>query len=72
MLLPIALVSRRSVVLDRRMLRVVIAAAALETVGFVAFTSALDLGPVAVVAVVAAQFCDDRGRPGGGRVARAA
>jgi uncharacterized membrane protein len=43
-------------VLDRPMLRVVIAAAALETVGFVAFTSALDLGPVAVVAVVAAQF----------------
>jgi drug/metabolite transporter (DMT)-like permease len=55
-LLPIAFASRRSVVLDRPMLRVVIGAAALETVGFVAFTSALDLGPVAVVAVVAAQF----------------
>ena len=55
-LLPIALATRRAVVLDQPMLRVVVAAAALETVGFVAFTSALDLGPVAVVAVVAAQF----------------
>jgi drug/metabolite transporter (DMT)-like permease len=55
-LLPIALATRRAVALDRPMLRVVVAAAALETVGFVAFTSALDLGPVAVVAVVTAQF----------------
>jgi drug/metabolite transporter (DMT)-like permease len=55
-LLPIAFGSRRSVVLDRPMVRVVIAAAALETVGFIAFTSALDRGPVAIVAVVAAQF----------------
>jgi drug/metabolite transporter (DMT)-like permease len=55
-LLPVAFATRRAVALDRPMLRVVVAAAALETVGFVAFTSALDLGPVAVVAVVAAQF----------------
>lgn len=55
-LLPVALATRRAVALDRPMLRVVAGAAALETVGFVAFTSALDLGPVAVVAVVAAQF----------------
>lgn len=55
-LLPVALVTRRSLRLDRPMVRIVLGAAALETVGFVAFTSALDLGPVAVVAVVTAQF----------------
>ena len=34
----------------------VLRAAVIETVGFAAFTTALDLGPVAIVAVVAAQF----------------
>ncbi|HET6712881.1 MAG TPA: EamA family transporter [Actinomycetota bacterium] len=37
-------------------LGLVLRAAAIETVGFAAFTTALDLGPVAVVAVIAAQF----------------
>lgn len=55
-LLPLAVASSRSLRLERPMFRVVVAAAALETVGFIAFTSALDLGPVAVVAVVTAQF----------------
>ncbi len=42
--------------LPRADLGLVIKAAAIETVGFAAFTTALDLGPVAVVAVVSAQF----------------
>jgi drug/metabolite transporter (DMT)-like permease len=55
-LLPVALIAHHPLNLDRRFARVVVSAAALETVGFIAFTSALDLGPVAVVAVVTAQF----------------
>ena len=43
--------------LPRADLGLVLRAAAIETVGFAApFTTALDLGPVAVVAVIAAQF----------------
>ena len=41
--------------LPRADLGLVLRAAAIETVGFAAFTTALDLGPVAV-AVIAAQF----------------
>jgi drug/metabolite transporter (DMT)-like permease len=42
--------------LGRADVGLVLRAAAIETVGFAAFTTALDLGPVAIVAVVAAQF----------------
>ena len=42
--------------LPRSELGLVLKAATIETVGFAAFTTALDLGPVAVVAVVSAQF----------------
>ncbi|HEY6567506.1 MAG TPA: EamA family transporter [Actinomycetota bacterium] len=55
-LLPLVAMSQPTIGLERPMRRLVFGAAALETVGFVAFTSALDLGPVAVVAVVTAQF----------------
>ncbi|HJR98382.1 MAG TPA: EamA family transporter [Actinomycetota bacterium] len=42
--------------LPRSELGLVLKAATIETIGFAAFTTALDLGPVAVVAVVSAQF----------------
>ncbi|HVF07237.1 MAG TPA: DMT family transporter, partial [Actinomycetota bacterium] len=42
--------------LPRGSLGLVTRAALIETSGFAAFTTALDLGPVAIVAVVAAQF----------------
>jgi drug/metabolite transporter (DMT)-like permease len=42
--------------LARADLGLVLRAAAVETIGFAAFTTALDLGPVAIVAVIAAQF----------------
>jgi drug/metabolite transporter (DMT)-like permease len=42
--------------LPRADIGLVLGAAAIETVGFAAFTTALDLGPVAIVAVIAAQF----------------
>jgi drug/metabolite transporter (DMT)-like permease len=48
--------SRAPLRLPRADLGLVLRAAAIETVGFAAFTTALDLGPVAVVAVIAAQF----------------
>ena len=48
--------SKAPVGLPRADLGLVLRAAAIETVGFAAFTTALDLGPVAIVAVVAAQF----------------
>lgn len=48
--------SRTPIGLPRADLGLVLRAAAIETVGFSAFTTALDLGPVAIVAVIAAQF----------------
>ena len=48
--------SKAPVGLQRADRGLVLRAAAIETVGFAAFTTALDLGPVAIVAVVAAQF----------------
>jgi len=48
--------SKAPIGLARADLGLVLRAAAIETVGFAAFTTALDLGPVAVVAVIAAQF----------------
>lgn len=48
--------SKEPLGLPRTDLGLVLRAAAIETVGFAAFTTALDLGPVAIVAVVAAQF----------------
>ena len=48
--------SRAPIGLPRADLGLVLRAAAIETVGFAAFTTALDLGPVAIVAVIAAQF----------------
>ena len=53
--------SRAPLGLPRADLGLVLRAAAIETVGFAAFTTALDLGPVAVVAVIAAQFHRRRG-----------
>ncbi len=56
MLVPIALAMRVPAAVDRPQLRLLGAATLLETVGFVALTSALDIGPVAVASVVMAQF----------------
>ena len=55
-LVPIALATRVPVAVDRPQLRLLGAATLLETIGFVALTSALDIGPVAVASVVMAQF----------------
>lgn len=55
-LAPIAFATHVPIAMGRPQVRLVVAAAVLETVGFVAFTSALDIGPVAVVSVIMAQF----------------
>jgi drug/metabolite transporter (DMT)-like permease len=55
-LAPIAFATHVPLALDRPRARLMAGAAMLETVGFIAFTSALDIGPVAVVAVIVAQF----------------
>jgi len=55
-LVPIVLAMRVPVAVERSQLRLLGVATLLETVGFVALTSALDIGPVAVASVVMAQF----------------
>lgn len=55
-LVVLAVATRAPLRLAREQVRQVGGSAVLETIGFMAFTSALALGPVAVVAVVTAQF----------------
>lgn len=52
----ILLFRRQSPGVGRTAMRTLVVAALLETVGFVTFTTALTLGPVAVVSVIMAQF----------------
>lgn len=52
----VAVATRAPLALAREQRRQVGGSAVLETIGFMAFTTALALGPVAVVAVVTAQF----------------
>ena len=55
-LAAVVVVRRIDVSLTTRQAMILGAAALLDTVGFIAFTTGLDRGPVAVVAVVSAQF----------------
>ena len=55
-LAPIALALRVPMRIDRSKVRLLGAAAVLETIGFVALSAALELGPVAVASVIMAQF----------------